>query len=45
MHFEDKEEKTMSDLKEGMETVLTILNNKIKYDQKTIPTILKYILL
>ena len=31
MHFEEKEEKVLSDLKEGMETVLIIMQNKIKY--------------
>ena len=31
MHFEEKEEKVLSDITEGMETVLIILHNKIKY--------------
>ncbi len=31
MHFEEKEEKVLSDISEGMETVLIILHNKIKY--------------
>jgi len=30
MHFEEKEEKTLSDIAEGMETVLIVLHNKIK---------------
>lgn len=30
MHFEQKEEMVLSDLTEGMETVLTILHNKLK---------------
>ena len=31
MHFEESEEKILSDITEGMETVLIILHNKIKY--------------
>ena len=31
MHFEETEEKILSDIAEGMETVLIILHNKIKY--------------
>lgn len=31
MHFEQNEEKVLGDINEGLETVLTILHNKLKY--------------
>lgn len=31
MHFEQKEEKVLGDISEGLDTVLTILHNKLKY--------------
>ena len=46
MHFDQSDEKKLADITEGMETVLTILHNKIKYgievikNYETIPQIL-----
>jgi signal transduction histidine kinase len=48
MHFEEKEDKTLSDIAEGMETVLIVLHNKIKYgievikNYENVPQILCY---
>ena len=48
MHFEEKEDKTLSDIAEGMETVLIVLHNKLKYgievikNYENVPQILCY---